>query len=93
MQAENFAPSAAFPTLMPIWKCPPPEPGNGFSDPDAEPFCVVVVTAAVDESATLATPGELEPPPPQPAASNETAAAASATPRTTAGRLGIERKE
>ena len=80
MQAENFAPSAALPTLIPIWKWPPcPTLGPASALPaDPEPLCVVVdVVAVVPEEATLATPGE-PPPPPQPAASSANAPTANA---------------
>jgi hypothetical protein len=69
MQAANFVPCTAFPTIMAVW-FPPPR-GAADEPPTGEPsvpetVCVVVAAVMVEE-ATLATAGE--PPPPQPAAS------------------------
>ena len=67
MQAENFAPSAAFPTrIADLEVAAAGAARNGFTAPSDGPLCAVVV-AGVVLPATLAIPGE-PPPPPQPAA-------------------------
>jgi hypothetical protein len=83
IQAENFAPSAAFPTFIAIWNWPPgppPEPPKAlFPEPESLRVVDVAVVEVVGGEAMLATPGEPEPPP-QPAKSSESTAAAAAEP-------------
>jgi hypothetical protein len=79
MQAENLAPCAVFPTLIPMlaWTCSlcarPPEPVFG-SPTELGPLWTVgagVVVVVVDGEAMLATGGEVLPP--QPPAQSEIA--------------------
>ena len=77
IQAENFAPAAALPAFMAIWKWAFGEPPGaaGASDP---PSVVVVAPVVADGEAMLATPGAPEVPP-HPAATSARAAPAAAS--------------